>query len=73
MTILDSSGESELVHLLNTIQELSEQLAQNKTLSISLHTSAGAVKVCLYLVRRPCRYQVNVHRLRLLTLKLALC
>lgn len=45
MTILDNTGESELVQLLNTIQELSEQLAQNRSLSITLHTSAGAVKV----------------------------
>jgi hypothetical protein len=46
MTILDNSGESELVQLLNTIQELSEQLAQNRSLSIALHASAGVVKVC---------------------------
>lgn len=45
MTILDNTGESELVQLLNTIQELSEQLAQNRSLSITLHGSAGAVKV----------------------------
>ncbi|KAH0832005.1 hypothetical protein J3R83DRAFT_12909 [Lanmaoa asiatica] len=44
MTILNNTGESELVQLLNTIQELSEQLAQNRSLSITLHTSAGAVK-----------------------------
>ncbi|KAG8214546.1 hypothetical protein J3R82DRAFT_9607 [Butyriboletus roseoflavus] len=44
MTILDNTGESELVQLLNTIQELSEQLAQNRSLSITLHASAGAVK-----------------------------
>lgn len=45
MTILDNTGEPELVQLLNTIQELSEQLAQNRSLSITLHASAGAVKV----------------------------
>ncbi|KIJ17724.1 hypothetical protein PAXINDRAFT_167699 [Paxillus involutus ATCC 200175] len=45
MAILDnSSGESDLVRLLNTIQGLSEQLTQNRSLSISLHSSAGAVK-----------------------------
>ncbi|KAF8555739.1 hypothetical protein OG21DRAFT_822826 [Imleria badia] len=44
MTILDNSGESELVQLLNTIQELSEQLAQNRSLSVGLHASAGVVK-----------------------------
>ncbi|KAF9221008.1 hypothetical protein BS17DRAFT_786344 [Gyrodon lividus] len=44
MTILDNSGESDLVRLLNTIQELSEQLTQNRSLSISLHASGGAVK-----------------------------
>ncbi|KAF8843414.1 hypothetical protein BDN67DRAFT_897373 [Paxillus ammoniavirescens] len=44
MAILDNSGESDLVRLLNTIQGLSEQLTQNRSLSISLHASAGAVK-----------------------------
>ncbi|KAF8133733.1 hypothetical protein EV363DRAFT_1258146 [Boletus edulis] len=44
MTILDNTGESELVQLLNTIHELTEQLAQNRALSIALHTSAEAVK-----------------------------
>lgn len=48
MTILDNTGESELVQLLNTIQELSEQLAQNRSLSITLHASAGAIKVCTF-------------------------
>lgn len=47
MTILDNTGESELVQLLNTIQELSEQLTQNRSLSIALHGSAGVVKVCI--------------------------
>ncbi|KAF9242548.1 hypothetical protein BU15DRAFT_86754 [Melanogaster broomeanus] len=45
MTILDNSGESDVVRLLNTIQELSEQLTKNRSLSVSLHGSAGAVKV----------------------------
>lgn len=53
MTILDGTGESELVQLLNTIQELSEQLAQNRSLSITLHASAGAVKVGLYVAHQP--------------------
>ncbi|KAH7885338.1 hypothetical protein F5I97DRAFT_1810686 [Phlebopus sp. FC_14] len=44
MTIVDNSGESDLTRLLGTIQELSEQLTQNRALSISLHTSAGVVK-----------------------------
>ena len=73
MTILDNTGESEIVHLLDTIQELSEQIAQNRSISIALHTSAGVVKVSLYLLRQPCRYQTNIHRPKLLTLKRALC
>ncbi|KIJ64499.1 hypothetical protein HYDPIDRAFT_111826 [Hydnomerulius pinastri MD-312] len=44
MTILDNTVESDLTRLLNLIAELSEQLAQNRTLSISLHASAGTVK-----------------------------
>ncbi|KIK95056.1 hypothetical protein PAXRUDRAFT_827381 [Paxillus rubicundulus Ve08.2h10] len=44
MAILDSSGESDIVRLLSAIQGLSEQLTQNRSLSISLHASAGAVK-----------------------------
>ena len=43
MTILD---ENDLIRLLNAIQELSEQLSQSRSMSISLHASAGAVKVC---------------------------
>lgn len=46
MTILDNTGESQVAQLLNAIQELSGQLAQNRSLSTALHTSAGAVKVC---------------------------
>ncbi|KAG9315836.1 hypothetical protein JVU11DRAFT_3485 [Chiua virens] len=44
MTILDNTTESELVQLLSTIQELSEQVAQNRSLSVSLHNSTGVVK-----------------------------
>lgn len=47
MTILDNTGESELVQLVNTIQELAEQIAQNKSLSATLHASASVVKVCV--------------------------
>lgn len=46
MTILDNTGESQAAQLLNAIKELSEQLAQNRSLSTALHASAGAVKVC---------------------------
>lgn len=46
MTILDNTGEPELVQLLNIIQELSEQLTQSRSLSIALHASAGTIKVC---------------------------
>ncbi|OJA16845.1 hypothetical protein AZE42_03627 [Rhizopogon vesiculosus] len=44
MTILDGNSESDLISLLNTIQELTEQLTQNRAISISLHASVGAVK-----------------------------
>lgn len=46
MTILDGTAEPEVVQLLNTIQELSDQLARNRSVSITLHASAGTVKVC---------------------------
>jgi hypothetical protein len=47
MTILDGNSDNDLIRLLNTIQDLSEQLTQSRSISISLHASAGAVKVRL--------------------------
>ncbi|KAI6044828.1 hypothetical protein EDC04DRAFT_2560725 [Pisolithus marmoratus] len=44
MTAVDASNDSELVRLLNTIQELSEQLSQNRSLATSLYTTTGTVK-----------------------------
>lgn len=41
---VDASGDSELVRLLNIIQELSEQLSQNRSLASSLYTATGTVK-----------------------------
>lgn len=45
MTILDGNNENDLIRLLNTIQELSEQFKQNQTILRSLHDSAGTAKV----------------------------
>jgi hypothetical protein len=45
MTIVDGNSENDLIRLLNSIQELSEQLTQNRSISFSLHASAGAIKV----------------------------
>ncbi|KAG1772318.1 hypothetical protein EDD22DRAFT_976525 [Suillus occidentalis] len=44
MTIVDGNSENDLIRLLNSIQELSEQLTQNRSISFSLHASAGAIK-----------------------------
>ncbi|KAI6030537.1 hypothetical protein F5J12DRAFT_801154 [Pisolithus orientalis] len=44
MTVVDTSSDSELVRLLSTIQELSEQLSQNRSLATSLYTTTGTVK-----------------------------
>ncbi|KAG2362102.1 hypothetical protein BDR07DRAFT_1285451 [Suillus spraguei] len=44
MAVVDGNSEHELLHLLNSIQELSEQLTQNRTASSLLHASAGVIK-----------------------------
>ncbi|KAG6337315.1 hypothetical protein ID866_1777 [Astraeus odoratus] len=44
MTVVDNPGDSDIVRLLNTIQELSDQLSRNRTHAISLHSTASAVK-----------------------------
>ncbi|KAH7922030.1 hypothetical protein BV22DRAFT_1049187 [Leucogyrophana mollusca] len=44
MAILDGNSDQDLVRLLSLITELSEQLTQNRSISISLHSSAGNVK-----------------------------
>ncbi|KAG1852081.1 hypothetical protein C8R48DRAFT_725199 [Suillus tomentosus] len=41
MTIVD---ENDLIRLLNSIQELSDEITQNRSVSFSLHASAGAIK-----------------------------
>jgi hypothetical protein len=44
MTIVDGNSENDLIQLFNRVQELSEQLTQNRSISFSLHASAGAIK-----------------------------
>ncbi|KAG2070429.1 hypothetical protein BDR04DRAFT_1142823 [Suillus decipiens] len=44
MAVVDGNSEHELLHLLNSIQELSDQLTQNRTASSLLHASAGVIK-----------------------------
>ncbi|KAG1792903.1 uncharacterized protein HD556DRAFT_1376600 [Suillus plorans] len=41
MTIVD---ENDLIRLLNSIQELSDEITQSRSVSFSLHASAGAIK-----------------------------
>jgi hypothetical protein len=45
MTIVDGNSENDLIQLFNRVQDLSEQLTQNRSISFSLHASAGAIKV----------------------------
>ncbi|KAG1872328.1 hypothetical protein DFJ58DRAFT_761035 [Suillus subalutaceus] len=45
MTIVNGNSENDLIdHLFNSVQELSELLTQNRSISFSLHASAGAIK-----------------------------
>lgn len=46
MTVVDNqTGDSDVERLINTIQELSSQLAENRAVALSLQSAAGAVKV----------------------------
>jgi hypothetical protein len=45
MAIIDSSGD-EITQLWAVITDLSEQLNQNRSNSVSLYAQAGGVKVC---------------------------
>lgn len=44
MTVVDNPGDSDVDRLINTIQELSAQLADNRAVAHSLHSAAGAAK-----------------------------
>ncbi|KAL4081095.1 hypothetical protein J3A83DRAFT_4085109 [Scleroderma citrinum] len=44
MTVVDNPGDSDLDRLINTIQELSAQLADNRAVAISLQSATGVVK-----------------------------
>ncbi|KAI0755415.1 hypothetical protein BC629DRAFT_1296847 [Irpex lacteus] len=44
MAIMDSNGDSDIMRVWNLLNEVSEQLAQNRNTSIGLHSLAGGVK-----------------------------
>jgi hypothetical protein len=45
MAILEPGGEHDLMQLWSLITELSEQLNQNRSMSVSLYGLAGKIKV----------------------------
>lgn len=45
MAIMDTTGDSDIMRVWALLSEVSEQLAQNRNASISLHSLAGGVKV----------------------------
>ena len=45
MAIMEVTSESEVLRVWGLLNELSEQLSQNRNASILLHTATGGVKV----------------------------
>ena len=45
MAIMDTNGDGEIMRVWNLLNEVSEQLSQNRQTSIGLHSLAGGVKV----------------------------
>lgn len=45
MAIMETNGDSEIMRVWSLLNEVSEQLAQNRNTSIALHSIAGGVKV----------------------------
>ncbi|KAI0081571.1 hypothetical protein K474DRAFT_1247431 [Panus rudis PR-1116 ss-1] len=44
MAVMESPSENEIMRIWNLLNEVSDQLSQNRSLSISLHSIAGSVK-----------------------------
>jgi len=68
MTILDNS-EQDLLQLWSLIAELSDQLNQNRSLSVSLHAQAGSIKVSSQLGVINVQPHTGQRRIRLFILK----
>lgn len=69
MAVLDNNDQ-DLMQLWSLITELSEQLSQNRSVSVSLYAQAGNIKVNVH--RLVSRWKLNTrdgHRIRLCILR----